>query len=1817
MTSVDTGITVGGGTQKPKPQEPQQPEPQPQEPQPAAPQEPSGSPQAPTPPPSGAAPLPPADFEDQLIRLIKMRADGLQKSLVDDRGRVLREAMSPEEAMHATLDYLPRYLRSDSGPDNFRNYMAGQPQDYGGMLPNGWVPRTGTVKSIETQHLEDRAAVGREEMRGAPGGSVLLAVKDYVVDPVGNILPAALQVGTDVVVGVLNMLPGGKTDPIDVKAYLHSRSYEEYKSGTTRAELDAIARTASLPAKIVQGSTELIGTAYGFTAGGVGKTLGVGGKIGETTGRALLGRVGAAKLGATLGHAAGVFGAYEGITAPEGEKLVATAKGAASGLMLGAAQTVASVALRSMFGTAVKALGPDEKAAMGALRDWAAKHKLFPDAGEAASAYERRVVDSWISAGLPGAPDMPVRKLIGYSIRGGADAIGFSLIDQQFRQDFLDAAWHGDKSKWESVLTKFGSNWFGAAALAMPLSSIVPRQRRGVIEPTGKEAPPVPDTVTAPEPAAPPPDALQQHEVLRRESLDRFREMILARYPSETAQKLNTGDAAAQTPLPSIESRAVQGAIENVVTLGWEAPAPKSVTVEASGNILERLRQTKMLNPSSPVAKQAAAADGKTALEMRAKDARRFLRDWESRRDEVMTSHGQSTVDAIEAFAKNVAASIGQTLPPRLKGFGQPGEKVTGLDTPGKPLGELYRGDAPSTPEARTGVGDTVRIPDTKHYATIEDGQATLSPSLREALSAPKTMPVLEFLGLAEKASLISALRSKTLPGDEVAIGMKATPGKGDEVGKLRRVVMGEVQESPLSPVPKWETAEVVPLRGKDALEPAQKDAVTVLRGAVEQLPNLDPADRAMLNGAINVLDTVAAVNDPSVAETMQAFPKLVEGIAKGAPGAVKALAESLTTKTPERAMADAQPKPVEVRPVTKEAPLSGEAGAGPGPEMIQEAATRAYDALGEGGKTAGTLLRKPWDYFQRSQIQAVEDLGLRKEAEIGREATTATKRFQTQLDTAGLMDMRRMPRAQLDSMQDLVRDANGGYADRYARAMDAATARHFGDVELTPSEREVVDKGRAVTLEAGRIAEEVGVEQTDSNGKNARPFKVDPERKVLVREFTPEAQQARLTQSGPLYEAMLKWLEATYGWTPQEAARQFTDARSLTSLDATEIKRSIPVLPTHLDVPGHAEPVRILESRPLEHAERLAFRNSQVMGARSVLPRFTPKEGDRTMPQDPRIEPLPPTAQQFVDKILNENGPDAAERAARMVRAMHGLPVEPAARIFTPGERGYNTFRFFDALFGLRRAAALTLSFPMNVAEPVGNAAHFGTQAVWNGYKETAKALVNGGFADLHRQGVQEGFLADTKLNDPWKGDDAISTFANAMKKIGEILTTPLRMTQDFNELVNYVAARDRLTAMRQGEGTRADATALSLLGFERGEIQAMLRGDGTPAQYERYQRNIVGSLAGGKSQRSAERSDAAQSRGFNTLVWFTNFFQARSRAMDRLSRDIAEAPAAEKAEKLWQLVHFAAATAVAGAAGNIVKQYLTGNSDGVTDYMREQFAQSPSDTAGNIVKMIASGIVGGTGQPIMDVFSSLGDPGSTREEAAAKIGRLIGPADAAWQFADYLRALGGVDVPGYANMDMLGKTAKYLRDTMPAARAVHEGLFGLSTLAITDKNVELDNAQDSFNRWMRDNHPEKFKSRGGSEDGRAFRDSMRAVMDRVAAGKTWTDDELVDAVVQAEAARMEASGEKQTRTRDQGGKSFDSEWARYKEARATVAAAIANRKMLPKPGEMTTAEVESLMRHLGEKNVQTLRDYDAVLDVIAKRVKNANLRGQIGAGR
>ena len=208
---------------------------------------------------------------------------------------------------------------------------------------------------------------------------------------------------------------------------------------------------------------------------------------------------------------------------------------------------------------------------------------------------------------------------------------------------------------------------------------------------------------------------------------------------------------------------------------------------------------------------------------------------------------------------------------------------------------------------SRTETGsDLYEIPGTDMSFEVTDRSARPNKALRELMDLPSEVDADQVGEILERASLMSAMKGKAfLPGTEIgADGVVAEAGNELRPPVMRAVRLGTIYESPLQPVADWKPAGQVPGRGKDALLPKQREAVNDLRTILDHRLDLDPIDRAMLNGAIEILDAVSAEKNQSVAEALHFLPNYLEEIAAGDPMTagrrIKTLAETLTTKAPE-----------------------------------------------------------------------------------------------------------------------------------------------------------------------------------------------------------------------------------------------------------------------------------------------------------------------------------------------------------------------------------------------------------------------------------------------------------------------------------------------------------------------------------------------------------------------------------------------------------------------------------------------------------------------------------------------------------------------------------------------------------------------------------------------------------------------------------------------------------------------------------------------------------------------------------------------------
>jgi hypothetical protein len=986
--------------------------------------------------------------------------------------------------------------------------------------------------------------------------------------------------------------------------------------------------------------------------------------------------------------------------------------------------------------------------------------------------------------------------------------------------------------------------------------------------------------------------------------------------------------------------------------------------------------------------------------------------------------------------------------------------------------------------------------------------------------------------------------------------------------------------------------AESFPARGKDPIPQEQAQVVEILTDIVNNRQDLPEHTRAMLSKAADVMDTVSLHNDEAVAETMGVVTDLVPVIAQGTPEqaakAVQALGESLTVKHPEIALRDmAGPQ----EPAQKAPPRGDDNPDGYGPAQVGMGVPiprEAGDIARVGGKGALEGASKAWSAYQASKTKRAEEVTNPTIGKIGREAASQERVYDARYNKAGVGDMLRLSTKVRKELEQVVTDKDGYQTTVYVVNRDAGAKEHFGaGPKLSEKARRGVELGDAIQLETGRVAEENKVEFLNAGEDGPQRFTTNERRKRHIRMATPEWIHAMDVQKGEVWDAMVRFHEINGGWTPERTAKHYNDVRTAMRRDATEYLRVHRSLPTR--VPTKDGMVKIFEDTPVEHSVRLARTSSHVMSVKNTLARYPvePKPGDREYMGNVEGSELPTDVQAQLSRVATDYGDAAADTVADMFRPLMGMSNN--GRNSWMGEPGtaYNKVaRVIVDLVNLAKVSKLPLSFVKNMFEAAADAPFLTRQALMHGYGKVFQDFMGGKVNAVYRDLVSEGWVKDSAESTPLQGMDAVESFSLNLERAKSLILTPVTISQSVNEMVKAYAARERLQAMREGNGTTADLNALKLLEFDAETAMRMVDGKGTDLEYQQYKTAIIGALSGGKSLHGVFRSSMADNRGFNALVWYNSYFQTRARAMTALGSRVAEARGTEKVEASAQLFRMAAFTALSGLLGELASKFLKGEAG---DYVRESTKDLGSASEATL-KLLAGGLLGGVGTPVSETLGKLTSGESTEDVLGGSIARAIPLLGVVGDFTDLVRStVLGANVPGYEGKSFAGKVSKYLQEFTPLASTLHRGLFGLSALAITEHDPALDAANRSLWRWMADN-PDYAKGKFVSKEASAeFRSAMRKVVDRVMSGDTWTDEQLSDALLEAEMAAQDEA--------DKAG-----EPVTIREIRNRVAKSLRARKVIPP--KLPEAVQSSLEDHLGADHYQTLQDYDRVLEAMARHV-------------
>lgn len=1115
---------------------------------------------------------------------------------------------------------------------------------------------------------------------------------------------------------------------------------------------------------------------------------------------------------------------------------------------------------------------------------------------------------------------------------------------------------------------------------------------------------------------------------------------------------------------------------------------------------------------------------------------------------------------------------------------------------------------APSLPEfqqaqQRTaeGVPRRVEIPESPYWYDEFQGQVRPSPKLRSALGIPESMPVDEFMPVLEKAALMSALHAKTaLPGTEVS-----AEGVIGETDTFRTIRFGELLERAATVNSKWKPVDQAPARGKDAISEPQKVWVKSLLDIAQQRGDMDRADQEVLNASIAALDTIAAERDPSVKETLDALPALAPIIAQGDPQhagmAVKALAESLTVKHPQIAIADMAkgleeqaPKPAEAKPSEPAAEQGGTYEVMSGVKLPPEAAELGKAA----GSIVGRMARKAWRGAQEGLIDRLKRLTSKEEAERAYAARDESQRIEREAGPQGLSRLRRNTKTRVKELEDVVTDDKGNQTTIYYGGLDEHTGRYFGINRegLTGRAKEVMDDAHNLHVFTAGEAEKLGLSFKNAKEGGPQGITANPDRWRGVRVATPQLREALQERHGDFYEAFVRMLSDTNGMTPDAVKKEWSEVRGITADSATEVMRKFKVAATQRVENGRT--YHFFEDSPREHIERMIAQEADVLGAKAKFYDPDAKVGAEPMDKgegygsDPS-QPLP--AMSWVKKIAEKYGRAAADAAADVARVLHHIPIDQRSswmrEVAPPGSPQHAVASILGSFWNrLLKSANLTTAFVQNRYELLTDAPLLGGYGAIK--RATAKLWRHGADMTLDKA-VQElsaeGWIPDTEVPTyRMHGANTEETFKNVLTVVSDVLTKPMQIGQVDNYLTVAFAAKERLAAMREGQGTQGDIVALMRVGFDRADAKRIAEGGGTEAEYARYRLNVVGTMTTSKAQRAVDKPLLQHNRMMRTLFAFTDFFSGRMALLDTMAKNVREAEgASEKWKASATMAHFLVANGVGGALGAMTLALLKGGVDGMLDWLRE----ANQNKVEAIAQVMTGGLVGGLGRGVQEMLTRAPEPGSAEDWLPA-ISRTVYPVAQSVRLLDFMRALAGLDVPGYENKNGWQKVSHYVAGQMPLAKAAHDGLFGISVLALGEEDPALTRAINSAIRWRMDNKP--FAHGDRAPEGRDFRDSIRGIVDDIRAGKLYGDEAIMEQVQKAIQSKFDQASE--------AGQPMT-----VSKAKQAIADAIDGKRFIPSPTTIgwTQAQREAFYAHLGDANWQLLQQHDAVLHYMAKRIR------------
>lgn len=765
--------------------------------------------------------------------------------------------------------------------------------------------------------------------------------------------------------------------------------------------------------------------------------------------------------------------------------------------------------------------------------------------------------------------------------------------------------------------------------------------------------------------------------------------------------------------------------------------------------------------------------------------------------------------------------------------------------------------------------------------------------------------------------------------------------------------------------------------------------------------------------------------------------------------------------------------------------------------------------------------------YYYEPLIHRMMRLGAIDVANRFKRAMTMFARYQSELEplTVDYLKKTRFPIRELDRVVWHDAPAERSYrragTTMFYAALDAQAGQAFGI-----SDEDMGQENLAIVRQGNRIANHVPMwlEQIGATKEDGTPIRHDPGARIGRRMLTDEAMAAIQQQSGAAWNALIEaTADLNPGMSPAMAASEFSPQQTLTVRDATENTRRIPVIPSRIELDnGHM--MQVFEDQPFEFVSRLtAVAIPRVAFLSQFGGDLAPSQGAPAVLSSLSVPHVPASTYQMLTRVQSTYGEETAMAVARAIQAMHGIPERPGYQWIgaRPGTSEYRIMETISQLYGVWRAFKLSTAFLPNIFEIWASPASLlGMGNLLSAARDFLSELGTNpmewrsNMVRMLERLRSKSIVSRVDNIENWRisGPSAWHTSRNSMRVVAQSFIKPLKLVSEATAVWIGLAAERAVEDMRQGQKDYGDL--LRVMRFSEADAARINAGRGTPIEYGEVLARVEPALMGGLRQQGPEKSPAKLSRGFRTLIPFSDYFQTRALHLASVMKGMKTARTSrQRARAAGRLLKFLGLSVASGAMMTAFMRLLFGGNDSVRQWMNE-IAEDPLE---QIRLVLMSGLGGGPGVAMWEtgkaVAEGLSSSRGLAEAVASTVAGNLGPVSALTEFTQYAWSMAAslTDNPNaasrpYLGMDPMEMTAKFWSNLIPAANRLRRGLFGMEFLGI-GQSPTLENAISAYNRWMRQNG--KFTDPGEFEVTNTYRELREAAREiRAAGGKLSTPE-------------------------------------------------------------------------------------------------------------